>query len=59
MNVNKIIAILIAAATLLVFMPAAYYDVDLAHPIKGVLSFILTVFGFLATMYFWGRKTAQ
>lgn len=56
MNKNKIIAIIIAAVTYMVFMPVAYFDIDLAHPVKGVLSFILTIFGFLGTIFFWERK---
>lgn len=57
MNKNKIIAIVIASLTYMVFMPAAYFDIDLAHPIKGVVSFILTIFGFFGMMFFWGRET--
>jgi hypothetical protein len=57
MNKNKIIAIVIAAITYMVFMPAAYFDIDLAHPIKGAVSFILTIFGFFGMMFFWGRET--
>jgi hypothetical protein len=55
MNKNKIIAIVIAAITYLVFMPVAYFDIDLAHPVKGIFFFLFTIFGFLATMFFWGK----
>lgn len=56
MNKNKIIAIVIAAVTYLVFMPVAYFDIDLAHPVKGVFCFLFTILGFLGTMFFWGKK---
>jgi hypothetical protein len=56
MNKNKIIAIVIAALTYFVFMPVAYFDIDLAHPVKGIFCFLFTIFGFLGTMFFWGKK---
>lgn len=58
MNKNKIIAIVIAAITYMVFMPVAYFDIDLEHPVKGVFCFIFTIFGFLGTMVFWGKKAS-
>ncbi len=57
MNKNKIIAIVLAALTYMVFMPVAYYNIDLAHHVKGVVCFVLTIFGFLGMMFFWGRET--
>jgi len=56
MNKNKIIAIVIAALTYMVFMPPAYLNIDLAHPVKGIFSFLLSIVGFLATIFFWERK---
>ncbi len=57
MNKNKIIAAIIAVLTLMIFMPNAYFNIELAHPMKGIISFILMIFGFLGTMFFWGRET--
>lgn len=56
---NKIIASIIALLTLFLFMPNAYYNVDLAHPMKGIISFIFMVLGFLGTIYFWGKETSK
>ncbi|MGE0636850.1 MAG: hypothetical protein AB7G44_03860 [Bacteroidia bacterium] len=56
MNKNKIIAIVLAALTYMVFMPVAYFDIDLAHPVKGVFFFLFSILGFLGTMFFWGKK---
>jgi|GEM_PF-2767850 len=56
MNKNKIIAIVLAALTYLVFMPAAFFDIDLAHPIKGAICLPLAILGFLGTMFFWTRE---
>jgi len=57
MNKNKIIAAVIALAVFMIFMPAAYLNIELHHPMKGLLSFILMVAGFIACIFIADRET--
>ena len=54
---NKIIAAVIAIAVFIILMPAAYLNVDLSHPMKGLASFILMIAGFFVSMFFADKES--
>lgn len=54
---NKIIAAVIALTVFMTLLPAAYLNVDLAHPMKGLASFILMIAGFFLSIFFANRET--
>lgn len=54
---SKLIAAVIAIFVFVIFMPAAYLDIDLNHPMKGLVSFILMIAGFFISMFFADRET--
>ena len=53
---NKLIAAVIAIAVFIIFMPAAYLNIDLGHPLKGLASFILMIAGFLLSLFIADRE---